>query len=1234
MTAGVHDPRFDDLSLLEVELMRARVTAGVLKRPPPTPRIGQFALLRKLGAGTTGAVYEARSTRSGAEVALKLLRAQDSCAVQRFKREFRSLAHVAHPNLVQLYELFCGTDEWYFTMELIRGTAFTQHVRGALGSSRAAQLARLRATLAQVLAGVKAIHASGCLHCDLKPANVLVSELGRVVVLDFGLATALTERVAGGEIRPPGTPAYMAPELKAGYAPPSVASDAYAIGVMLFEALTGQRPTDCETRAGDARCGRPAPRASRLIADTPADLDELCARLLAHDRGARPSLDEALAFMHLSATPLRAGLPREQGTAWVGRQAELEAMHAAFAQLSLAAPVAVFVKGKSGIGKSALLARFAAELGPRATVLRAACYERESVPYKAFDGLVDALLTPLSSLSPQQLHAMSASEAKALLRVFGQLAGVSALRQRAAGASSPVGQQELRRQAFSALKWLLRALAEDAPLVLVVDDLQWADLDSAQLLRELLGPPHAPALLYVGAYRDGEEERSEFLRMLNAREGSPQLACQSLRVTLQPLEKTAAEAMARMLLPPSRLASGMDERIAREAEGVPLFVAELAAYLADEVRAAEGACPSLSTLLMHRFAALDPTERKALCLAAIAARPLDTELLDCALGGGPAGRSARHVLLAQALLLTNAQGQLVIYHDRLREHLAQSLTSSEAAECHRSLAQAYDRLQAGEPEWLIAHWRAAGDHVRARACAIAAAELAVAKLAFHRGAALYRTALALAPDGGPSDDALSAALGDVLVSAGRGVEAADAYLQAAQTSLDNAFAWRCRAAQQLLRSGRKARGVALLRQLLREAGYRYPESTAAIGVKWLSSRSRLAVHKWFGVSPRREHDVNAKRRLQVLGAAFRECAVVDPARSLLFQSQFLEEALRAGDPESVFMGLAWDAYSRAFTSKPQRSRTMALRLEQLDRLARELDTPYAMATTTFVRATASLAAGRYVDAVEQSARAIEIFRDRCLGALWEETFCTLVHTAALDNVGPLTGLCEQGPGLVRRANERADQLADALLSTPMATVLLAQDRPAQAESFLHERESGLAREMDLQRLGITLKMADVLIYVGDGPAAQETMERAWTGYLRSGFDFTFMRMFVRMRRAHAALVTSLARPSKALHRIALAEAARIARMRRDDATVIAQGIRGAVAYQRGNREEACGLLREAVALVEPMGATITASCYRLQLGRITVGPRGRALVESAEAALRAQGIVNPVRFASIYVSGL
>lgn len=202
---------------------------------PPIPSSQRFQIRQRLGAGGFGTVYEALDREQNATVALKALRRHDGRSIDRFKREFRSLAETVHENLVQLYELHAEGGEWFFTMELVRGTDALSYVRPSVDGP--CDEPRLRATFLQLARGLAFLHGTGKLHRDVKPSNVMVSDEGRVVLVDFGLGGDIVElqRVEGVF----GTPAYMAPEQAAGDTDRVDArSDIYSLCVLFHELLT------------------------------------------------------------------------------------------------------------------------------------------------------------------------------------------------------------------------------------------------------------------------------------------------------------------------------------------------------------------------------------------------------------------------------------------------------------------------------------------------------------------------------------------------------------------------------------------------------------------------------------------------------------------------------------------------------------------------------------------------------------------------------------------------------------------------------------------------------------------------------------------------------------------------------------------------------------------------------------------------------------------------------------
>jgi serine/threonine protein kinase len=284
---------------------------------------GRFAIERELGRGEFAVVYLAHDRKRDETVALRLLerRALRRVGLERIQREFELATTVRHPNLARHYELLSDEGDWFFVMELVEGHDFVEHVRRDLADDghratrlhftaygqpqrtrdssefepcTAAGLVRLREALPQLISAVSAIHDAHLVHCDLQPANVRVTYEGRVVVLDYGLATVPEAAGVPGQPAPVGAPTYMAPEQwdRAATGP---ASDWYAVGVILFETLTGAPPF---VGTGEELVVRKrtvdAPRPSQLVDGVPDDLDQLVSELLRIAPEQRPRGEELL----------------------------------------------------------------------------------------------------------------------------------------------------------------------------------------------------------------------------------------------------------------------------------------------------------------------------------------------------------------------------------------------------------------------------------------------------------------------------------------------------------------------------------------------------------------------------------------------------------------------------------------------------------------------------------------------------------------------------------------------------------------------------------------------------------------------------------------------------------------------------------------------------------------------------------------------------------------------------
>ena len=273
-------------------------TAPAGRAAPSTPtRLGDFELVRRLGQGAMGIVYEARQISLNRTVAVKMIRAgvfATGAELQRFRLEAEAVAHLDHPRIVPIHAVGEDHDFHYFSMKLIPGGNLAQHLSEFTADPRAA--ARL---LIEVARAIQHAHERGILHRDLKPANILLDEQGRPNVTDFGLAKrfgADSSLTQSGAIL--GTPSYMAPEQAGGRKKAVTAlTDVYGLGAVLYALLTGRAPFAADTilETIEQVRNRPPVPPSRLNTRVCRDLETVCLKCLEKDPWRRYASAGALA---------------------------------------------------------------------------------------------------------------------------------------------------------------------------------------------------------------------------------------------------------------------------------------------------------------------------------------------------------------------------------------------------------------------------------------------------------------------------------------------------------------------------------------------------------------------------------------------------------------------------------------------------------------------------------------------------------------------------------------------------------------------------------------------------------------------------------------------------------------------------------------------------------------------------------------------------------------------------
>jgi hypothetical protein len=1186
---------------------------------------GRFELGPQLGEGAVGIVYDAFDRERGARVALKLLRSLEPELLISFKTEFRAAHDLGHPNLVELGELFEDEGHWFFTMELVRGVHF---LRGQYDE------ARLRGSLLQLAQGLGALHAARILHRDVKPSNILVEPDGRVVLLDFGLAMNLRSRSGTSDEAMRGTMAYMAPEqiTADGLSP---ATDWYAVGVLLYEALTGKLPfhgTAHEMVEQKLTC-EPRP-VEELLPSAPRDLSRLCAALLRSDPAERAGEREVRQVLEARVTAESATVSLGRAEAkpgfeeMVGRTAELESLDRAFSEALAGRATSVVVHGESGVGKSFLVHTFAercVERRPSTLILHGRCYERETVPYKAVDGAIDELASVLHEQPHDVVAKLMPDDVELLASLFPVL---KELRELGGGPIRHIelaSAQDLRQRAFAALRELFVRVSAWRPVVLLIDDLQWADTDSLALLHELLRPPCSAALLVLCTRR-----------ITAGFEPVPSgLPGEVREMALAKLPDRDAWALVRQLLPGAADDEAEVASIARESQGHPLFIAELVHQRRER---ASGEPVRLDEALWARVEALPEPTRDVLSRVCVAGLPIPQEIAAEA-SGLELGELFFHVAKLRAANLLRTAGvrrrDLVEpFHDRVRESVVAHLSADLRRRVHRQLANAFESTGTDDPEALTTHWQGAGEAQRAADYAVKAGDRAARALAFDRAVRFYQLARELRAGPDAEQTELLGKLALALNNAGRGEESARVcQLLATFTSGTPALDLRRQAAERLMCSGHHERGLALLRELCRSSGIYIPRARFMVVLSLLFLRLVLRV-RGLGFRERSEADIEPARlaRVDLMRSAMLGLIMTDHLLGAYFKALHTLLALAAGEPRRVIYALTIEAAVQSSAGPRVRKY-----VEHLQRHAEELAKARQIEEAP---AWFSLARGYTLYFCHELERGYEE-----LGraeAAWRTNFGERFHLASLRALlyrlisqrGALRELADRIGPTLREVEARGDVYAELSYRTTTTPLLaLAADDPAEARAEMERVRPKLVRGTFLVQHYFAL-ITDVRIdlYEGRGRDAHARMNEAWPEVEKSLLlHLEVIRHVSLDHRARAALAAAAEGGDAAARMLEEAEriAGRLEKDRVPAAGALATTIRACVADQRGQASTALGLLTRAEKELAHQDLGLHHAAAQRRLGELRGGDEGATTVAAADAWLASQGVRNPRRICAM-----
>jgi len=704
-----------------------------------------FLLEKKLGSGSSGVVFRAFDTTTERRCALKLLKSCSPEELLRNKLGFRRMMPIAHPNLLRVDRIYQLGSCIALSMEEVKGVTFSEAIKEYRKIHPVQAYRRLLALLRDFSAGLDVMHSHELLHRDIKPDNLMVDESGRGRIIDYGLVESfgLNSTVGGGSNFLVGTPHFFPPEVicTQRYLP---AGDIFSLGISILEAIYELQPTSPEQQPGLERSRKNQrtdaehiEAAIRSLPDSvPGVILDTCREMLEQEPSDRPTA------MGLS----RLGMPATYSVSWhkqeplIGRRNECGKLFQWVEDVFTGELGRFHITGPAGIGKTRLLNEVVDYIEGKkwGQVFRARCRLREDHPLQAFDQICDAVANRYM-LDDREAMILDPVSVELLKGVFPVLANVLLPNmQIAMSDGSPVGMDK-----FIAATRLTEQLRKVGPLFLVIDDSQWVDRDTLNLLDQLQSAVGEAGLGIITA---------------SLEENDPQRTLATHTLKLNPL--TLEESLAMIRRAADRwnleLSDAIRNELALSAQGSPFRLTQLTDEFLPGGAVANlpgddlAVLPSLDRLWKERADRLSDEARGILTYVVTSGGYVSTQQLGELTCQGETVDVAISELSQQGLVIDEATGGecITIFHDRVAGELIATLPEQDVQLAHQAWAALLmDRPNSESLSSRIAgHLFAANKPALAVPHAIAAAQDAERRLAMTEAGRWYGRVVAQVDD--------------------------------------------------------------------------------------------------------------------------------------------------------------------------------------------------------------------------------------------------------------------------------------------------------------------------------------------------------------------------------------------------------------------------------------------------------------------------------------------------------
>ena len=695
-----------------------------------------YELLTPIGEGGMGEVYKALDTSLQREVAIKILPSQfvrDEENIERFYREARAAAQLVHPNVITIHDVGEENNVYYIVMEFLQG----QSLRDVLREQSKLDVDEAVDVAIQVCLALEVAHKHNMLHRDIKPDNVMVMPDGTVKVLDFGIARMTTTEALTktGDIL--GTVEYMAPEQILGEEI-DVRSDLYSTGVVLYEMLTGELPFTGSTPANIVyqqleECPTPPAHINSLV---PLAVEQIVLKALSKDPNDRyQSVTELKKvfqkFLQRSKLAKQTGeemreevvdawqsegiLHRDFSSRLIGREKEMTTVRKYVNRLKKNCGQTIFVAGEAGIGKTRFVSEIESYAGRKGVlVLKGHCLYQEGLePYSPFIEAVNEFFQIRKDDSPTRRRKMKdfirkeAPELMALSQRFVTTIGFS--QKESEREDSIAGDHDGKTRLFEVLSQLFGLIAEKGPLLLILEDVHWADSASLQLLHYVSRSNRHLPLLIVSTYRSEDVGPDDEGKPHSLTETMQRMSREGLyeRIELERLSQKNHSKLMKSLFRRVDFSLEFQDMLYRETEGNPFFLIETLRLLHNKkiVGPVKGIWRELKPVtkvdipervydvIRGRVERLDEDQRELLQYAAVVGERFSSTVLSY-------GLEMKKIHLLKILhrlervhqVILSEGNMFVFHHPKIREVLYEEIPDELRREYHCLIGQCLEDL--------------------------------------------------------------------------------------------------------------------------------------------------------------------------------------------------------------------------------------------------------------------------------------------------------------------------------------------------------------------------------------------------------------------------------------------------------------------------------------------------------------------------------------------------------------